>query len=120
MKKFLAVGVTMLLVVAAVPALATTPTKAERPSAASFDVEGRVTEVTQGWFQLSVERVFRGRLAKGAKLRVNETASTRFLRAGKPASRSDLKAGVVVRVAGTRQVSGKQVNYTASTVTLLK
>lgn len=120
MRKLLALGVTILLAAAAAPAVATTAPKATRPPAAAFDVQGRVTEVHQGWFQLSVERVFRGRLTKGAKLRVDETASTRFLRAGKPVAGADLKAGAVVRVAGTRQVSGKQVSYTASTVTLLK
>lgn len=120
MNRAFALGLTMVLIAAAFPALGATGVKAQRPAGASFDVQGQVAAVGDGWFQLSVQRVFRGKLARGAKVRVMEGASTRFLRAGKPAAASDLKAGLVVRVVGIAERSGKQATYRASTVTLLK
>jgi hypothetical protein len=110
----------MVLVAGALPALAAAPAKTQGSRTTSFDVQGQVIAVEKGGFELSVQRVFRGKLARGAKLRVAEGTHTRFLRAGKPVKASELKSGAVVRVAGTVQGSGSQATYTASTVTLLK
>ncbi|GBD28537.1 hypothetical protein HRbin31_00556 [bacterium HR31] len=120
MSRLAALTLTLVMVAGALPALAATGTKSQALAAASFDVQGRVVAVHDGWFELSVQRVFRGKLVRGARLRVTESASTRFLRAGKPARASDLRSGATVRVAGTVQGAGNQASYNASTVTLIK
>ncbi|MER3455937.1 MAG: hypothetical protein C4304_03430 [candidate division GAL15 bacterium] len=120
MRSWFALGLVPLFLAATVPAVASTPAKPRSSAAPSFDVQGTVEQVAHGWFELSVQRVYRGRLAKGAKLRIQESASTRFLQAGKRASASDLKKGALVRVVGTSTGSGRQARYTATTVTLLQ
>lgn len=118
--RFAAILAALLLAGSAFPAGAATAPKPARPRApASFDVQGTVDQVSKGWFDLSVDRVFRGRLSRGAHVRVLEAASTRFLKAGKVIRAEDLKRGLRVRVAGQVRGSGKHATYTAATVTLL-
>jgi hypothetical protein len=120
MKRWIAVAAAGLLVVGAVaPGIAAAPRKAT-PPAASFDVQGTVATASKGWFDLSVDRVFRGQLARGAKIRVTEVRSTRYLKGGKPATATEIKSGARVRVVGTIRGSGKQVTYAATTVTVLQ
>lgn len=101
---------------------APTPTPAKRVTArpASFDVEGTVVGVSKGWFELSVTRARLGGLRSGVKVRIDETSTTRFLRAGKAAKPADLKAGETVRVRGTVRRSGRVVRYLASSVTIVR
>jgi hypothetical protein len=122
MRNWLAASLAAVLVTGSVlSAGAGTPTKRAAPSAgASFEVQGTVVQVSKGWFQLSVDRVFRGRVARHARIRIEVPASTRFLRAGKNVSATELKRGGAVRVLGTWRGSGKQAVYTATRVTVLK
>jgi hypothetical protein len=101
---------------------APTPAPAKRPPArpAAFDVEGKVVGVSKGWFELSVTRARLGGLRSGAKVQVDETSTTRFLRAGKAAKPADLKVGETVRVRGTIRRSGRLVRYLATSVTIVR
>ncbi|MDR7477428.1 MAG: hypothetical protein QN148_10565 [Armatimonadota bacterium] len=122
MRSWLAAGLATLLVAgSALSAGAATSTKRYASgTGTSFEVQGTVVEVSKGWFELSVDRVLRGPVARGTRIRVGEPASVRFLRGGKPVSAAELKRGSVVRVVGTWRGSGKQAAYTATRVTVLK
>ncbi|MFN3285298.1 MAG: hypothetical protein ACK45F_03370 [bacterium] len=122
MRSWLAAGLATLLVAGSVlsAGAATTPKRPAPSAGASFEVQGTVVEVSKGWFELSVDRVFRGPMARRARIRIDEAASTRFLRAGKSVSAAELKRGALVRVLGTWRGSGKQAAYTATRVTVLK
>ncbi len=122
MRSWLAASLATVLVAGSViSAGAATSTKRPAPSASpSFEVQGTVVEVSKGWFELSVDRVFRGPMARRARIRIDEAASTQFLRGGKSVTATELKRGSVVRVLGTWRGSGRQAAYTAARVTVLK
>mgnify|MGYP000162134139 CR=1 FL=1 len=101
---------------------APTPAPTKRPPTrpAAFDVEGKVVGVSRGWFELAVTRTRLGGLRSGAKVRIDETSATRFVRAGKAARPADLRAGETVRVRGTIRRSGRLVRYLATSVTIVR
>jgi hypothetical protein len=112
------------LVVASTMAVAGTPTPAPAtPTAqpAPFDIQAKVLQVAKGWVRVEVVKVATGTgLQPQAKLRVRQTAKTKFLKAGKAASIKDLKAGEMVQISGTISGSGKTLTYQAASVTIMK
>jgi acyl-coenzyme A thioesterase PaaI-like protein len=104
-----------------VAALGVTSSQAAGTSApATFTIQAKVLQVGSGWLQVQVLKVTGGALKANARVRIRETAKTRFLRAGAAASARDLKAGQTVEVEGTVIRSGKTVVYQATTVTILQ
>lgn len=121
MRSWLAAGLATLLVLGSVlSAGAATSTRRTSSASTSFEVQGTVVGFSKGWFEVSVDRVLRGPMVRGARIRIDEAASTRFLHAGKTVNAAVLKRGSVVRVLGTWRGSGKQAAYTATRVTVLK
>ena len=116
------------LFVASTMVAAGTPTPAPSPAPAgsaalpaAFDIQAKVLQVGKGWLQVQVLRVAMGTGLKApSKLRVLQTAKTKFLKAGKAASNKDLKTGAMVQIAGTVTGSGKALTYQAASVTIMK
>ena len=117
----------LFLIVSAVTVLAVTSlaTAASSPSpttqSAVFAVQGKVLQVGKGWLQVLVVKVQRGSgLRANANLRIFETAKTKILRTGKPASVKDLKTGEMVQITGSVVRSGKTLTYQAGSVTIMR
>lgn len=87
-----------------------------RPKA--FVVEGKVVKVSGNTFEITVTKVISGTGVKvGDHLTIAERTRTRFLLKGKAVSKSALKAGELLRVAGQSTTPG---SFEAATVTILK
>lgn len=111
---------TALLIALTVAALAVAAPIARAATTSPYRLEGKVLEVSKGWFQVEVTKAIQGAGIKvGDKLRVAENARTRFLQAGKPVAAGKLAAGDMVEVAG-RMAPGRTPTFTAATVTILK
>lgn len=84
----------------------------------AFVVEGKILATSAEWFELSITRVVKGAgLKVGEKLRITESAGTKFFAKGKAVGKDVLKAGRLLRVEGR---SGKPSAYEATRVTVLK
>ncbi len=120
---FLAVSAVAVLV-AASAAMAATTTQAPSTSTAraqAFTVQAKVLQVGKGWVQVQILKVEKGAgLKVNSKLRIRETARTKFLRAGKAASLKDLKTGETVEIAGSIVRSGKTLTYQAASFTIME
>jgi len=107
---------------AAMAAGSTTGSQTKAPTTAqatAFTVQAKVLQVGKGWVVVQILKVEKGTaLRVNSKLRIRETAKTRFLRAGKAASLKDLKAGETVEIAGSVVRSGKTLTYQATSVTI--
>ncbi len=119
MIRSIVLGAAAVALVAAA-ASAGTPAPSQAAAPAPFTVQAKVLQVGAGWLQVQVLKVTAGGLKVNARIRIRETAKTKFLRAGKAASAKDLRAGETVEVAGTVVRSGKTVTYQATTVTILQ
>ena len=116
---FLVVPAVTVLAVTALAIAASSPSPTTQP--AVFAVQGKVLQVGNGWFQVQVVRVQRGSgLRANANLRILETAKTKILRTGKPASVADLKIGEMVQIAGSVVRSGKTLTYQAGSITIMR
>ncbi len=123
-----ALTVVAALVVASATVAAGTPTPAPSPAPASsaaqpaaFAVQAKVLQVGKNWLRVEVLRVASGPGLKAqSRLRVNQTAKTKFLKAGKAATIKDLKAGGTVEIAGTVTGRGTALTYQATSVTIMK
>lgn len=103
----------------------TTPYQAPAASTgqapASFQVQAKLLQVGKGWVQVEIMKVEKGGTLKtGAKLRIIETARTKFLQAGKAVSVKDLKAGETVEIIGIVVRSGKTLTYRAASITIME
>ncbi len=120
---FLAVSAVAVLVVASA-AMAATTTQAPSTSTAraqAFTIQAKVLQVGKGWVQIQILKVEKGTgLKVNSKLRMRETARTKFLRAGKAASLKDLKAGETVEITGSIVRSGKTLTYQAASFTIME
>jgi len=111
------VFVTVLAVAMSASAASTTTTT--KPQA--FAIQGKVLQVGPGWMQVQVVKVQQGSgLRANAKLRIQQTAKTRFLRTGKAASARDLRAGETVQINGSIVRSGTRLTYQAGSITILR
>ncbi len=123
---FLAVSAVAVLVVTSVAMAAGSTTTSQTPSpipaqAAAFTVQAKVLQVGQGWVQVEILKVEKGAgLKANSKLRIRETAKTKFLRAGKAASLKDLKTGETVEIVGSIVRSGKTLTYQAASFTIME
>jgi len=116
---FLVVPAVTVLAVTALAIAASSPSPTTQP--AVFAVQGKVLQVGKGWFQVQVVKVQRGSgLRANANLRILETAKTKILRTGKPASVADLKIGEMVQIAGSVVRSGKTLTYQAGSITIMR
>ncbi len=112
---FIAVSAVAALVVASA-AMAATGSQAP-----AFTVQAKVLQLGKGWVQVQVLKVEKGTgLKVNSKLRILETAKTKFLRAGKAASLKDLKTGETVQVVGSIVRSGKTLTYQAASFTIME
>jgi len=97
------------------------PAGAPGQTPASFQVQAKLLQVGKGWVQVEILKVEKGGALKtGAKLRIVETARTKFLRAGKAAAVKDLKAGETLEIVGAVVRSGKTLTYRAASITIMK
>jgi hypothetical protein len=86
-----------------------------------YELRGKVLDTYKGWFEVQVVKAMRGvTLQAGEKIRINETAKTRFRDAGRFVPAGILKSGANVDVTGQVLREGSKVSYTAANVTLLK
>ncbi|MDQ7819298.1 MAG: hypothetical protein QN173_04680 [Armatimonadota bacterium] len=113
-------AVAMILAAAAVWAGIPPAAQAATAAPAPFSIQAKVLQVGRGWVQVQVLKVTAGTLKVNARLRILETAKTRYLRAGQAASAKDLKVGETVEVVGTVVRSGKTTTYQATTVSIVR
>lgn len=120
---FFAVSAVAVLVVASAAMAATTTQAPSTPAAQAqaFAVQAKVLQMGKGWVQIQILKVERGTgLKVNSKLRIRETAKTKFLRAGKAASLKDLKAGETVEIVGSIVRSGRTLTYQAASFTIME
>ncbi len=97
------------------------PAGAPGQTPAKFQVQGTLLQVGKGWVQVEIVKVEKGGALKtGAKLRIVETARTKYLRAGKAATVKDLVAGETLDIVGAVARSGKALTYRASSITIME